>query len=309
MQVILGAGGTIGRLLAKELPAFDAHIRLMNRHPKKINDSNELFSGDLLKKEDVDKAVQGADIAYLVAGVEYKSKAWREKWPVIMQNTIDACKKHGVKLVFFDNPYMYDSAQMENLTEETPINPVSKKGKVRALVAENLVKEMKSGNINAMIVRASDFFGPEVGTSIMMETVYKKLKHGKTPIWLGNPAAYHSMTYTVDAAKATALIGNTPDAYGEIWHLPTATDKLTGQQWVELIANEFGRPAKFKSMPGKVVRFIGNFVPLFRELGDVMPHYDSNYFFNCEKFKKRFPDFAITEPAKGIKETVKTDGF
>lgn len=305
MQTILGAGGNIGKLLAKELIPYDPHIRLMSRNPKKINETDELFPGDLTDKERVDKALEGSQIAYLVAGLAYKLKEWKEKWPVIMQNVIDACKKHNTKLIFFDNPYMYDPVYMENLTEETPVNPASKKGKIRAAIAENLLQEMKAGNLNAMLVRSSDFYGPGVGSSVIMETVYKKLKDGKTPIWLGNASARHSLTYTPDAAKATALLGNTADAYGQVWHLPTESEKLTGKQWVELFAKELKRPAKFKAVPGKMVRFIGTFVPLFRELGDVMIHYDSNYYFNSEKFKKHFPDFRITGPEEGVRETVK----
>lgn len=305
MQTILGAGGNIGKPLAKELIPYDPHIRLMSRNPQKINETDELFPGDLTDKERVEKAVEGSHIAYLVAGLAYKLKEWKEKWPVIMQNTIDACKKHNTKLVFFDNAYMYDPGYLENLTEETPVNPSSKKGKVRAAIAENLMQEMKAGNLHAMIVRASDFYGPGVSSSVIMETVYKKLKDGKTPIWLGNPSAWHSLTFTPDAAKATALLGNTADAYDQVWHLPTESEKLTGKQWVELFAKELKRPAKFKAVPGKMVRFMGNFVPLFRELGDVMVHYDSNYYFNCEKFKKRFPDFRITGPEEGVRETVK----
>ena len=46
-------------------------------------------------------------------------------------NVIDACKSTTSNSCF-DNAYMYDPDYLENLTEETPVRPVSKKGKVRA---------------------------------------------------------------------------------------------------------------------------------------------------------------------------------
>lgn len=305
MQTILGSGGAIGKILAKELSHYDSHIRLVSRNPQKVNESDELMPGDLMDKVLVDKAVEGSDIVYLTVGLDYKFKVWQTKWPAIMQNTIDACKKHNARFVFFDNAYMYDPNFMDNLTEETPVNPISKKGKVRSAIAQNLLHEMKSGGIKGMIVRASDFYGPGIHTSVMMETGYWRMKSGKKPIWLGNPLAWHSMTFTPDAAKATALLGNTINCYQQIWHLPTESQKLTGKQWIELFAREMNRPARFIALRGKFIRFIGLFVPFFKELGEMIYQMESNYFFNCDKFRNHFPEFKITSPDEGIKEVVK----
>ncbi|MBN9349985.1 MAG: NAD-dependent epimerase/dehydratase family protein [Chitinophagaceae bacterium] len=307
MQTILGAGGAVGKPLAKELLKYDSQIRLASRNPQKINETDELISGNLTDKSFVEKTVEGSDVVYLTAGLDYKYKVWKSQWPVIMQHAIDACKKYHSKLVFFDNAYMYDPHHMENLTEETPVKPVSRKGKVRAGIADNLLKEIRAGNLTGMIVRASDFYGPGVKTSVMLETVFKRMKAGKKPLWMGNPNAYHSMTNTPDAAKATAMLGNTPDAYQQIWHLPTENKKLTGKQWIELFTKEMGRSAKFNSLSGSKIRFIGLFVPFFRELGEMMYQLDNNYFFSSSKFEKYFPDFKITSPETGVKEVVNAD--
>lgn len=304
MQTILGAGGAIGTALSGELKLYDTDIRLVSRNPKKVNESDELFAGDITDASVVDKAVEGSDVTYLTAGLQYKFKVWQEQWPLIMRNTINACKKHKSKLVFFDNVYMYDPDYLENLTEETPVRPVSKKGKVRAEIAAMLLSEIESENLEGMIVRSADFYGPGVNSSVMMETGYKKLKAGKKPMWIGNPKAFHSMTFVPDAAKATALLGNTPDAYRQIWHLPTEDLKLTGAQWTKLFAGQMGRPPKFSSISGGMIRFLGLFAPFFRELGEMMYQFDNNYFFNCEKFKSRFPDFLITPPEEGVRQTV-----
>src|SRR5690349_19402875 len=144
MQTILGAGGAVGIELAKALKAYDPQLRLLARHPKKINDSDELMSGDLMKQEDVDKAVEGAAVVYLVAGLPYQLKTWQEQWPRIMQNTIEACERHRAKLVFFDNIYMYDKTSIGNITEASPVNPPSKKGRVRAAIAEMVARAIQN---------------------------------------------------------------------------------------------------------------------------------------------------------------------
>ena len=61
-QTILGAGGAIGIELAKALTAYTSDIRLVNRNPKKVNQTDSLFPADLSKKSEVFKAIEGSAI-------------------------------------------------------------------------------------------------------------------------------------------------------------------------------------------------------------------------------------------------------
>src|SRR4051812_45066937 len=103
MQTILGVNGTIGTVLAQELTKYTDKIRLVSRNPKKINPQDELFPADLSNPAEVEKAIAGSEIVYLLVGFEYSIKVWRESWPKLMRATIDACIKHKAKLIFFDN--------------------------------------------------------------------------------------------------------------------------------------------------------------------------------------------------------------
>jgi len=180
MQTILGAGGVIGDELAKHLTAYTDRIRIVSRNPKKVNDTDETFSADLTDPNQVSEAIKGSEVTYLVVGLKYEIKVWRELWPKIMSNVIEACKKHQSKLVFFDNVYMYGKVD-GIMTEETPVNPCSKKGEIRAQIAEMLLNEVKSGNLDALIARAADFYGPNVKNSIPEGLIIQNLKKGKRP--------------------------------------------------------------------------------------------------------------------------------
>lgn len=104
MQTILGANGQIADELAKELHRnYTTDIRLVSRKPKKINNTDQLFSTNLLDAEATDKAIAGSEIAYLTVGLPMNAQMWEEQFPVMMKNVIEACKKHKTKLVFFDN--------------------------------------------------------------------------------------------------------------------------------------------------------------------------------------------------------------
>jgi nucleoside-diphosphate-sugar epimerase len=116
-----------------------------------------------------------------------------------MRNVIDGCKRHRSALVFFDNVYAYGRVT-GIMTEDTPYNPSSRKGEVRARIATMLMDEVKRGELRGMIVRSADFYGPAAGLSVTHATVIQRLKTGKTPQWIGNPHAMHSFTYTPDSA-------------------------------------------------------------------------------------------------------------
>ena len=236
MQTILGAGGAIGVPLAKILHKYTKEIRLVSRNPQKVNDTDQLLTADLTKINETDKAVAGSKIVYLVVGLSYNIKIWRKQWPLIMQNVIESCKKHKSKLVFFDNIYLYDRNYLNHMTEEIPIRPTSKKGKVRTSIYRMLMQEIQNKNINALIARSADFMDTKNG--LLTFTVIDNFKKGKKAMWLANPDKIHNLTYTGDAAEATALLGNTPGAYNQVWHLPSIKEKFTGKQWIELIAKK-----------------------------------------------------------------------
>lgn len=307
MQTILGAGGAIGTELAKVLPSYTKEIRLVSRNPKQVNKNDILLHADLTNPKQLMNAVEGSDIVYLTAGLKYNFKIWQSTWPVIMQNVIDACKKHKAKLVFFDNIYMYDPAYLNHLTENTPIRPTSKKGKVRAQLAEMIMNEVEKDNLTALIARAADFYGPGIqDVSVLIETVFKPLHQGKKANWLGSINKVHSYTYTPDAGKATALLGNTHDAYNQVWHLPTAKPAITGKEWIDTIARELGTKARVQVAPKFMVRIMGLFVPVMREFVEMMYQYDRDYFFDSSKFERAFNIFPIPY-AEGIRQIVEQD--
>lgn len=265
MQTILGANGAIAQELSKHLIHYTDKIRQVSRNPKRVNDTDELLSADLLNFDQTQKAVEGSNVVYLVAGLKYETVTWQDQWPKVMKNAIDACKKHNSKLVFFDNVYPYGLVKGV-MTEETPFNPTSKKGEVRAKIATRLLDEMRAANIQAMIVRAADFYGPNVTTSLTHSMVTERVKARKAPQWIGNQKKTHSFTYTPDAGKCVAMLGNTPSAYQQTWHALTSPEGITGEEYIRIACELANQPFKVQSLPKWSVRMLGLFVPVLRSL-------------------------------------------
>jgi nucleoside-diphosphate-sugar epimerase len=286
MQTILGAGGSIGVELAKFLPAYTDAIRLVSRTPQKINSGDELFPADITNAAQVDKAVKGSEVVYLTVGFPYRLKIWEERWPATMRNVIDSCKKHNTRLVFFDNVYMYDRDHLQHMTEETPVRPTSKKGAIRQQVADMLMNEVKQGNLTALIARSADFTNGK--SSVLHQLVTDNLLKGKKANWLVNADKIHNFTFVSDAAKGTAILGNTPDAFNQVWHLPTDATKLTGRQWIKLLAAEMNAKPRYSILSKTMLGLLGVFMPVLKEIKEMVYQYDRDYFFDSSKFNQRF---------------------
>ncbi len=304
MQVILGSNGVIGREITKALQEYNEPIRLVSRNPKKIHENNELFPADLKDAEQVQKAIQGCDVAYLTVGLEYKTRIWQKEWPLIMKNVIQACKAHGCKLLFFDNVYAYGKVDGW-MTEESPIKPDSKKGQVRAEIAKMILDEVKAGDLKAIITRAPDFYGPETPLSFFNLMVIENMLKGKSPQWMINQDLKHSLIYTPDAGKACAILGNTESAFDQIWHLPTDRKALTGKEYVQLAGKIMGKEANTMVLKRWFLGVLGLFINAIKENMEMLYQVDSPYLFDSSKFEKAF-GFGPTDYEEGLRSTIES---
>lgn len=300
MQVILGANGQIGEELARELKRnFTSDIRIVSKEAKKVNDTDEVFSADLSIREKAIEAIRGAEIAYFTLGLPISSDLWENLFPKILQNVIEACKINGTKLVFFDNTYMYPQDN-RNMTEQTPFQPLGRKAKVRRTMAEMVLKEMQSGELQAVICRAPEFYGPAKTQSITNTLIFNNIKDGKkikVPISTNKK---RSLIWTPDASRATALIGNTPNAYGQTWHLPIDESHPTYEEFIALASEIYGKELKYSVVPKWVFQIGAWFNPKVKELLELLPRYAYDNLFDDLKFRKRFPDFQVTTYKQGI---------
>ena len=303
VQTILGAGGAIGVEVAKALTAYTSNIRLVARNPKKVNDSDELFVADLTDRQQIFKAVEGSSIVYLTVGFNYNIKVWQKLWPPLARNVVDACIAHGAKLVFFDNIYAIGDDHVKHITESSPINPSSQKGQVRAEVDRIILEASEKNGLKAIIARSPDFFGVIKDKSVLMNLIYDNLAKDKKAQWFCNAKVVHSCGYAPDLGKGTAMLGNTDDAFQQIWNLPTDSERITGEGWVQLFADVMKTGNKVQVLPAWGVKALGLFVPILREMHEMLYQYDRDYFFDSSKFNKRF-NYTPIPNAEAVRQVV-----
>lgn len=300
MQTVLGATGQIAIELARELNrTFTEDIRLVSRNPRKVSDSDTLIAADLLDASQAAKAVKGSSIVYFTAGLPPDTQLWETQFPVMLRNALDAARASDASFVYFDNTYMYPQDD-RLLTEDTPFEPVGRKGQVRARMASMVLQEMARGDIPVVIGRAPEFYGPGKTQSITNTLVLDNMKAGKTPRVPVRDDTQRTLIWTPDASRALAALGNTPDAFGQTWHLPCDDERLTYKQLVTLASQISGKDATYKILGKLTLTAVGLISKQVRELRELLPRYEHDNLFDSSKYKQRFPDFKVTTYHQGL---------
>jgi nucleoside-diphosphate-sugar epimerase len=301
-HTILGAGGSIGNALAYELLKTKEDVRLVSRSNYSIPGA-ESFKADLTSYEETLKSVKNSDIVYLCVGLPYDARVWADLWPKVMQNSINACKSAKAKLIFFDNVYMYGKVDGK-MTESTAFNPCSKKGEARAKTVMLLENEINIKNINAIIARSADLYGPyATKTSVPYILVIDKLMYGKRAQWMLDLNKIHSLTYTIDAAKGMILLSNDESCYNQTWHLPTCNPPLDGESFIRLVAEELGVQPDYTVLKRWMLKMAGMFDKTISESYEMLYQSEFDYHFDSTKFNNYFNYNPIPYSA-GIYETI-----
>ena len=291
-HVVLGGNGVVGRETLRALLAAGHVPASVGRRPPAVEGVVPV-TADLLDPAAVARALHGAEVAYLVAGLPYSSRTWARQWPVIVGNVADAALAEGTHLVHLDNVYAYGRVEGA-MTEDTPIAPVSRKGRVRAAALDLLAAAAARGLV-VTTARSADFYGPGASTSAFNTFALDRIAAGRTGTWLLDADQPHSLTYTPDVGDALAVLGTAPQARGRTWHLPTAP-ALTGRQYVRLAA---GPDARTAVMGLTALRIGALFSTAARETLEMSYQHTAPYVFDSTAFETAF-GLTPTPAAEGV---------
>lgn len=300
-HVVIGASGGVGSALVRELAAQGKRVRAVNRSGKAdLPAGVERFAADITDPGAARRACEGAAVVYHCANVPYQD--WYTVLPVFMDNLTAASAETGAVLVYADNLYMYGPTK-EPLREDMPYNATTRKGQLRARLAEQLLAAHHAGRVRAVIGRGSDYFGPGVEGSNMGDRVFNAVLAGQSAPILGDPDAPHTYTYTPDFARGLVRLAEHEAAYGQAWHVPNA-ETLTTRQFLELAYAEAGHPLKIMAAPGWLVTLMGLFNPLMREMKEMLYEFEEPFIVDHARFERAFGPLPATPHREAIRETL-----
>lgn len=299
LSIVTGATGHVGYALVKELEARGENFRILIRKDSKIFDgiNCERVFGDVTDPASLEKAFEGADVVYHLAGVIEINKGNEDMtWKVNVdgtKNVVEACKKCGVKRLVYASsvdayPPLPDNQVMREISHFNPEILDGTYAKTKA-TATNYVFENNDDKLETVVCYPGACCGPyDFKVSSVGEMVRMFLK-GKFPVSLSFGA--YNFVDVRDVAKG--MIGAAEKGRpGEGYIL---TDEVvTVDQLIHMLADICG----FKAPSLKISLGLANaFAPLMEvyynaaKKTPLFTRYSirkltSNCNFSCEKAKK-----------------------
>jgi nucleoside-diphosphate-sugar epimerase len=263
----------------------------------------ELAAGDAADPAFCKEVARGASVLYHCMNPPYFAKAWADQLPRLADNLVAAARAAGARLVVLDNLYMLGRPAEGRLDEETPFAPRSRKGEIRARVSQRFLDAHRRGEAPVVIGRASDFYGPLGTQTHVGDQFWPGVLAGKAGRVAVDPDAVHTYHYIPDVAAGLAALGTAPDdAFGRAWMLPCASAG-TLREVVARLSRSLGREIPLTTMPRWLMKAMGLFVPILRELDEMAYQWEGPFVVDDSRFRARF-DVRPTDPDEAARATV-----
>ena len=288
-HVIFGTG-PVGIAIMDELMAKGKQVRMVNRSGNAdVPGGVQVTAGDASNPEVTKELCKDAAVVYQCTNPPYTK--WLELFPALQAGVLEGAASAGAKLIVMDNLYMYGSTGGKPMTEDMPYSATTRKGKLRAKMADDLMAAHKAGKVQVAIGRASDYFGPRGLVSAMGERVFYPALAGKGAQIMGNPDLPHTQSYIPDIGKGLVILGEREEALGQVWHLPSPKP-VTQREFLEIVYKEAGHPLKMQVMPKLMLNALSLFVPILREVKEMLYEFEEPFVMDHSKFDQAFGNIA-----------------
>jgi nucleoside-diphosphate-sugar epimerase len=302
LHVIFGTGAVGMSVMDELIRRGPRRVRMVNRSGRaRVPAGVEVVGGNATDETFAREASEGASVVYFALNPPYNK--WPELFPRLQAGVLEGAASAGAKLIAMENLYMYGSTDGRPITEDLPYAPNSRKGRLRAMMSEVLMEAHRSGRVRVAIGRASDYFGPRVLSSAAGEQVFGRAMRGKSAQVAGDPNQPHTYTYVPDIGKGLVILGEHEEALGRAWHLPSP-ETVTTRQFVEMIFEEVGKPARVQAAPKILLRAMGLFNPALREIVEMLYEFEEPFVVDDSRFEREFGEEA-TPLREAIQRTVR----
>ena len=303
---LFGATGAIGRSIAPELQRRGIPFRAVGRSKATLqaafgNLSHcEIFDADLTDLRSAAAAARGMDTIIYSVGVPYPSF---ELHPSMMRTTLQAALNMNVeRLLLVSNVYSYGVPRTSHVAETHPREPAARKGKLRKEQEDLVLETHQKGRLQGMVVRLPDFYGPHAELSLA-NPIFRAALAGKTANWLGPVSAVHEFIFVPDAGPVIVDLAACLDCYGEAWNIG-GPGEINAIDFITRIYRGVGRGPKYRTAGVGLLKIMGWFSPLMRELPEMLYLHETPVLLDDSKLRARFGNVSKTSYDEGIRQTL-----
>jgi nucleoside-diphosphate-sugar epimerase len=303
---LFGAAGAIGRSIAAALRGAGRPYRVVGRsraalaHPFGHDPLAEVVTWNPDDPASVRAAAQGIETIVYLVGVNY----WQfELHPQLMAKTLAGAVAEGVAhLLLIGTVYPYGRARTETVREDHPREPHTFKGRMRKEQEDLVLEAHAAGRIRGAVLRLPDFYGPGVERSLI-HSAFEAAATGGTANLIGPLDRPHEFVFVPDVGPVAVRLLEAPAAWGHVWHLAGAG--ITSQRAIlDEIARQTGRPVKARAAGKGLLRVLGLFNPLLRELVEMQYLMTDPVILDDSALERLIGPLAKTPYPEGIRQTL-----
>ena len=301
-HVVLGAGA-VGMAVAEALARRGESVRVVNRSGLREPVAGvQSVAGDVTDPAFAASATRGARVVYQALNPPYHR--WAQEFPGLQAAAIAAAQAAGARLVVMDNVYMYGRANGRPFTEDRAYDAHTRKGRVRAAMARDLMAAHDAGRVQVTVGRASDFFGPRAGAqSLIGDWVIPPALADKPASVMGDPDMPHTYTFIPDIGENLVRLGERDDALGRVWHLPSPETRTT-REVVALVYQAAGTKPRLKVTPAWQMRALGLVNRTVREINEMRYEFDEPFIVDASRAETEL-GLRATPLADAVEQTVR----
>jgi nucleoside-diphosphate-sugar epimerase len=299
---IFGAAGAIGKSVAPELRRRGITVRVVGRNESTLKsifgDAYEAVSADLVDREDAIRATRGLDAIVYAVGVPYQHF---ELHPAMMRVTVDAAKRATIsKLLLVSNVYSYGLPHSAVVNETHPRDPQTFKGRMRK-EQEDIALGAHDGSLQTLVLRLPDFYSADAENSLAME-IFKAARDGRGAPVFAPVDAPHEWMYTPDVGPVICDLLARPDAFGTAYNM-SGLGTITTREFATQVFEQFGMSPKFRVVTPSLLRVLGIFNPLMKELVEMNYLQSNPVILDDSKLTATIGPVKKTSYAEGIGQT------
>jgi nucleoside-diphosphate-sugar epimerase len=293
-HVVLGAGA-VGMAVVEALVRRGESVRVVNRSGlREPMTGVQSVAGDVTDPAFAASVTRGARVVYQALNPPYHR--WGQEFPGLQAAALTAAQAAAARLVVIDNVYMYGRANGRPFTEDRAADAHTRKGRVRAEMARDLMAAHDAGRVRVTVGRASDVFGPRAGEqSLIGDWVIPPALADRPASVIGDPDMPHTYTFIPDIGENLVRLGERDDALGHTWHLPSPETRTT-REVVALVYQAAGTTPRLKVTPAWQMRALGLVNRTVREIHEMRYEFDEPFIVDASRAHPDPGAAAISRP-------------
>jgi len=255
--LVTGGGGFVGLALVKRLvkSGYEVSVFSRNIYPEHKELNIKIFTGNLVKLEDVENSIKGNEIVFHVAARVGVWGSYKDFYSVNVtgtENVINACIKHKVRKLIFTSSasVIFDGSDLINATESAryPQKPASFYSGTKA-TAEKLILKANSDSPKTIALRPHLVWGP--GDTQLIPGILHRAKSGRLRK-IGKRDYFIDTTHIENLIDAQLLaikaLDKTPEVCGKAFFI-TNGSPVTVWEFINSIIVSAGMAPVQKTIP------------------------------------------------------------